>query len=141
MKNAMLCAFALLFCASAYPQAYTGATNVGIPANILMLSYKTTCPSGWTEVTTYQGYSLWAQAASGTAGATLGTGRATNTTDAAGPTYSVTGTNLVTTAGTAPGATAISGTTLVAGANTITPPATERSTVAPSAAFRLCKRA
>lgn len=139
MKNLAL--LLALVCSLASGQDYAGATNVGIPANAFMLTDQTTCPSGWTEVTTYQGYSLWAQAASGTAGGTLGTGRATNTTDSPGPTYNVTGTNLVTTAGTVAAATNISGTAIAVGANTITPPATVRSVVVPSVSLRLCKRA
>lgn len=157
---AMLLSFlgAIVMAKNAHAQDIAGSTNVGIPAGTFMLTDLSACPSGWTEVTTYQGYSLWAQAASGTAGATLGTGRATNTTDSsytpagtnAAGTFAATGANLVTTAGTVPSITVFNGTTITAGANTLSVPnqtftgtaaSTMRSTVAPSVSLRLCKRA
>lgn len=137
MRAALFLASLLLAC-SADAQIFRSG-NVGIPQNTMILTDQSACPSGWTEVTTYQGRYVAAIAASGSAGDTLGSAIATTTTDSSGPTYSVTGTNLVTTAGATAGATAISGTTIAVGANTITPPSTVRSSIAPSVSLRLCK--
>lgn len=131
-------------------QDIAGSTNVGIPANAFILTDQAACPSGWTEVTAYQGFALWAQAASGTAGATLGTGRATNTTDSSYTPAGTNGTSAVTVTGsnnvvgTAPTAIALTsanGGTAAAQTFTGTAAATMRSTVVPSASFRICKRA
>lgn len=140
MIRALLLALVAACCGMPAHAGDAGGSGGGFPALGLIMTDQSACPSGWTELTTYQGRYLAAKAATGSAGDTLGSAIATTTTDSSGPTYSVTGTNLVTTAGTVPAATAISGTTLAAGANTITPPATQRSSLAPNVSLRLCKR-
>lgn len=139
--NTVLRATALSLAALFADPSFGGASGGGFPVDGLILTDQATCPVGWNEVVEHQGRYIAAKAATGSANDTLGAAIPTTTTDSSGSTYSVTGTNMVTTAGTAPGATNMGSGALAVGANTVTPPATRRSSIMPNASFRLCKKA
>ena len=117
-----------------------GPTNSGggFPANALILSAESACPSGWTEVTTYAGRFLVALPASGNAGDTLGNGIATTASD-------------ITVSATANACTATAALSTVGGSVTTcasgyTPTVTmnaasnNRSELAPFVSLRLCRK-
>lgn len=68
----------------------TVVSSAGVPQNVFLLTDQATCPSGYTEVTTYAGRYLVGIATVGSAGDTLGTGAATTTTNSS---YTPSGTN------------------------------------------------
>lgn len=147
----VLGAAVLAICSTGWAADYYNILDFGeIPPNHFILTDQTACDAGYVEVTAYQGYALWAQAAAGTAGATLGTGRASNTTDltitatSSTPTFTgdaLTTTNLTVAAGTTPivDDTTVTG-TVSTPTITVAAAADTRGELVPSVSLRLCKK-